>query len=302
MKIQEILEKVGKDVMSDETKSAITEAFNSTVESIVKERVDLEIKNVVENINDDHSKKLQTLLETIDKEHTEKLESFYNQITENNTNKLKEVIKKYEGMLSESANEFKDKLISEVSNYIDLCIEKAIPKETFEKAVHNMLANETLDKLRNVLVVNDEVVTKQVTEAVHNAKTTVEDMRKELNEALKENMGLAQSLKQAKAAILLEKKTTGLPQKKRNYITRLLSDKSEGEIEENYQYVVEMFERDEDESTAEVTVKAKEGSVTKTVDTPKSVITEQVVDSATPVESPTGTSEYLNALKKFDRK
>ena len=74
MKINEILEKVGKDIMSDETKKAITDSFNSAVDALVTERAELAVKDAVQKIDEVHSEKLQKLLDTIDDVHTSKLE------------------------------------------------------------------------------------------------------------------------------------------------------------------------------------------------------------------------------------
>jgi len=303
MKINEILEKVGKDIMSDETKKAITDSFNSAVDALVTERVEIAVKNAVQKIDEVHSEKLQKLLDTIDDVHTSKLEDLVKKIDENHTNKLKAVVTKYETMLKEEADGFKETMVNEVSNFVDAYLEQAVPQKQIAEAVENLSAKNTIEKLRNVLAVDDEFVTKQVSSALTDAKNVVDSTKNELNEAMKENIRLSQEFKKASSALLLEKKTSGLPDKKRSYITRLLSDKTPAEIEENFQYVIEMFEREEKEKAEVITEEAKVASVSKTVDTPKSVITEEVTDSrnnATPVD--TGVPEYLSALKKFDKK
>ena len=302
MKINEILEKVGKDIMSDETKKAITDSFNSAVDALVTERAELAVKDAVQKIDEVHSEKLQKLLDTIDDVHTSKLEDLVKKIDENHTNKLKDVVTKYETMLKEEAEGFKETMVSEISNFIDTYLEQAVPQKQIAEAVENLSAKNTIEKLRNVLAVDDEFVTKQVSSALADAKNVVDSAKNELNEAMKENIRLSQELKKTGSALLLEKKTTGLPDKKRSYITRLLSDKTPEEIEENFQYVIEMFEREEKEKAEVITEDAKSASVSKTVDTPKSVITEEVTDSrnnTAPVDA--GVPEYLIALKKLDK-
>jgi len=302
MKINEILEKVSKELMTDETKASITEAFNGAVDTLVKERVEIELKEKIQQIDEDHSTKLQKLLDTIDEDHTKKLEDLVKRVDENHTNKLKTVIQKYETMLKEEAEGFKTKMIDEISNYMDLYLEKHVPQKQIDEAVTNIAAKKTIEKLRNMLAVDDDFVTKQISEAIANAKTEVDTLKTDLNETLKENITLAQELKKANSALLLEKKTTGLPDKKKAYVARLLSDKPVEEIEENFQYVVEMFERDEKEKAEVITEKVIKTSVSTIVDTPKSVITEEVTDSNNEVTQQGGVPEYLSAMKKQDRK
>jgi len=303
MKITEILEKIGKEVMSDEIKQAISESFNGAVEGLVKERVAIELKDQVLKIDEDHSAKLQTLLDTIDEDHTKKLEDLVKKIDENHANKLKTVVQKYETMLKEEAEGFKNKMVDEISNYLDLYLDKTVPQAQISEAVSNISAKKSIEKIRNMLAVDDDFVTKQISEAIADAKTSVDTLKGDLNETLKENITLAQELKKANSALLLEKKTAGLPDKKKAYAVRLLSDKPTEEIEENFQYVVEMFERDEKEKAEVITEKASKASVSTTVDTPKSVITEEVTDSSNEVSSqPASVSGYLSAMRKFDKK
>jgi len=302
MKINEILDKVGKDLMNDETKKAITESFNGAVESLVNERVEIVVKDAVQKIDADHSEKLQKLLDTIDEDHTKKLGDLVKRIDENHVGKLKNVVTKYEGMLKEEAEQFKETMVSEISNFMDAYIEQAVPQKQINEAVENISAKNTIEKLRNMLAVDDDFVTKHVSSAVSDAKIVVDDMKNELNEAMKENIRISQELKKASSALLLEKKTSGLPDKKRSYVTRLLSDKTPEEIDENFQYVVEMFERDEKEKAEVITEKAKNDSVSNTVDTPKSMITEEVTDSSNVTAPVQGVPEYLSALKKLDGK
>ena len=74
MNIKSLLEKIDKNVISEETATAIAEAFEVAVNEKVDSRVKLEVENATSKIDEDHAEKLKKLLEAIDTDHTSKLE------------------------------------------------------------------------------------------------------------------------------------------------------------------------------------------------------------------------------------
>jgi len=300
-KFKNILDQVNKDILNDETKKAITEAFQLAVDEAAVERAKLEVQNSLQKIDEDHGNKLTKILAKIDEDHTEKLNSVVIAINENHGEKLKNIVKHYETLLKEEALKFKDQMVSEVSNFMELYIDKTIPKDQIAEAANNIKYKKQLDKVKQLLVVDDEYVTESVAKAVGNGKQIIEDLRKQVNEALKDNIKLNQDLKKSNAALILEKKTVGLSDNKKNYVVRLLSDKTSQEIESNFNYVVEMFERDETDERIKESAEIKPKS--NNADTPKSVITEEVVDSSnTKSDEEVGVSGYLAEMSKFDNK
>ena len=90
-----------------------------------------------------------------------------------------------------------------------------------------------------------------------------------------------------------------LPDKKRAYVSKLLAEKSADEIEQNFQYVVEMFERDETEQAEVITEQAVEETISRTIDTPKSSENAEAVSEQTESKPVNG---YLTELKRLDHK
>jgi len=75
-----------------------------------------------------------------------------------------------------------------------------------------------------------------------------------------------------------------------------LSDKTPEYIEENFNYVVEMFEREDKEASTKLVEEAKEKAFTKDARVPKAVVTESsTVESSAPVNG------YLSALQGIDK-
>ena len=125
-----ILSKVDSSVINEETAKEITEAFESAVQEKATARVQLELESALSKQDEDHATKLQKLLEAIDTDHTEKLQKVVSAITENHTEKLKNLVSFYRKALNEKAESFSNKIVGEISNYLDIYLEK------FEQSSH----------------------------------------------------------------------------------------------------------------------------------------------------------------------
>jgi hypothetical protein len=298
-KFAEILKQVDESVINEETAKAITEAFDSAVEEKVNARVTLELEGALSKQDENHANKLKTLLEAIDTDHTGKLQQVVNALTENHTDKLKNVISFYRKAINEKAEKFSGKIVSEISNYLDLYLDKNVPNLQLEEAVQNTYARKQLDKIRELVGIDPDYINESVKSVVSKGKSKIDDLNEKLNEAYKENHMLAEKLKLNETAVLLEKKTKGLPSAKKEYIFNLLNDKDSSYIEENFNYVVEMFERSEEEKSSDLVQEAKKKALSGDVKPyAQSVIKESKTvsfenDEFNPV------SNYLNELSRF---
>jgi hypothetical protein len=298
-KFAEILKQVDESVINEETAKAITEAFDSAVEEKVNARVTLELEGALSKQDENHANKLKTLLEAIDTDHTGKLQQVVNALTENHTDKLKNVISFYRKAINEKAEKFSGKIVSEISNYLDLYLDKNVPNLQLEEAVQNTYARKQLDKIRELVGIDPDYINESVKSVVSKGKSKIDDLNEKLNEAYKENHMLAEKLKLNETAVLLEKKTKGLPSAKKEYIFNLLNDKDSSYIEENFNYVVEMFERSEEEKSSDLVQEAKKKALSGDVKPyAQSVIKEsKTVSSENDEFNP--VSNYLNELSRF---
>jgi hypothetical protein len=298
-KFAEILKQVDESVINEETAKAITEAFDNAVEEKVNARVTLELESALSKQDENHANKLKTLLEAIDTDHTGKLQQVVNALTENHTDKLKNVISFYRKAINEKAEKFSGKIVSEISNYLDLYLDKNVPNLQLEEAVQNTYARKQLDKIRELVGIDPDYINESVKSVVSKGKSKIDDLNEKLNEAYKENHVLAEKLKLNETAVLLEKKTKGLPSAKKEYILNLLNDKDSSYIEENFNYVVEMFERSEEEKSSDLVQEAKKKALSGDVKPyAQSVIKEsKTVSSETDEFNP--VSNYLNELSRF---
>ena len=316
--IKNILNEQFKDLISEETLNTIEEAFQQAVDEKSKEKIQLESENlqqkldesytaklelVIEKIDADHTAKLKKLVEAIDTDHAVKLQKLVKGIDKKHTEMLQQVVEKYEGQMLEEAKGFQERLVEEVSNYLDLYIEKSVPTEQITEAVNNIKAVKQLAQIRQIVGISEEFVDSEVKEALVDGKKTIDSLRAELNEALKENAQLGLRANKAESSIILEKKTADMPSAKKQFVTKLLGNKAPQYIEENFQYVVEMFEKETQEEVDEIKESVK-NQFTKAPQVDRPQIIEEKQEFNNEIEragSGDQVNGYLNEMKKLNR-
>jgi len=215
---------------------------------------------------------------------------------------LQQVVEKYETELQESAFSFQDSLTEEISNYLDLYIDKALPKDQISEAVQNIKAANQLAEIRQIVGISEEFIDSEVKEALVDGKNTIDSLRGELNEALKQNAELHQRANKAESSIILEKSTADMPSAKRQFVTKLLKNKAPQYIEENLPYVVAMFERESQEEVDEIKESVKQ-QFTKTPQVDRQIIEEskEINYEMERSESSDSVAGYLNEMKNLSR-
>jgi len=314
MDFKSILKEQFKDLITEETLTAVHEAFEAAVNEKAEQRAELaveaattkidedhaaKLESLIESIDADHTAKLQKLVETIDFDHAQKLKAVLTKIDEDHTGKLEAVVEKYETTLKEEAESFRTRLVDEISNYMDLYLEKVVPTTQVNEAVENIRSRKILDEVRKLVGINEEFVNSEIKEALIDGKTTIDSLKKELNEALEANTSLNSKLNSVEAKLLLEEKTKDMPQSTKAYVSKLLKGKSPEYIEENYQYVVEMFEKETSEQVEDAKERVAK-RIVEAVDRPEATETQEEVISTPIVESKSPVGGYLNEMKKLD--
>ena len=104
-----------------------------------------------------------------------------------------------------------------------------------------------MSNLRNVLAVDTALMQESVKDAVVDGRSQIEALSQKIEELEKENAEIKESYTATKTALVLESKTSNLSEQKKQYIKRVLSDKSPEFIEENFDYTLRLFEKKERE-------------------------------------------------------
>lgn len=283
MKVENILPAEATQILTEESLQVIESAFSKklqlTVEAALTEQDDL------------YAKKLEQLITAIDKDHTAKLKRVVEAVDKNNANKLVKVVKKYERELTAEAKQFKLTLTESISNYLEEFLEEAIPSEAIAEATKNRTAREVLSNLRKVLAIDSALMSESVQGAVVDGKNQIDALTNQVKELTKENTLVKESYFKTKASLLIETKTAGLSDKKREYIRRVLSDKSPKFIEENFDYTLRLFDKKERENT---NILREEAFNTRSVKADAPVIRESTKQKQTISENP-----YLSEMQRY---
>lgn len=291
--ITKLLKEATQGILTDETLGQIQEAFDSAV----NERVKIHVEKALTEQDAEYTEKAQQLLEAIDTDHSNKLQKVVEALDANNYQKLRVVINKYKSIIGEQANQFKSDLIGKISDYIDVFIESKIPKQSIAEAVKNKKARIILNNLRESLAIDSALMNESLREALIDGKSQITETRKAAEAAKLEASNLRQTLDKAKAALILEQKTSKLNQKKKEYAQRVFEGKSPKFIMENIDYTLSLFDKKEEERLQ--TLK-EEAFTHRQIKQDRVVIEEDTTEEFETIEENfSNVSNYLNELSKY---
>ena len=280
-----------KKLLPDETTKILTEESLNAIESAFNDKVKITVDVALTEQDDLYAAKLEQLITAIDKDHTSKLNRVIEAVDRNNARKLKAVIKKYDSSLTTEAKTFKTNLIDSISSYLEEFVEESIPTEAINEATKNRTAREVLKNLRKVLAVDSALMSESVQDAVVDGKQQIDTLTKQVADLRKENTVVKEGYRKVKASLLLETKSANLSEKKREYINRVLGDKSPAFIEENFDYTLRLFEKKEKEH---IDIIKEEAFSNRRVKADAPIIQESVQRAPKKQDNP-----YLNELKRY---
>jgi len=279
---------MNNELLPKELQEVLTEESVNAIETAIKDKVELSVEAALTNQDELYAEKLEELVSAIDKDHTGKLKRVVEAVDTSNATKLIKVVKRYENEINNSAAQFKETLVESISDYIEEYIDEAVPVQAIEEATKNRTAAEVLSNLRNVLTVDSTLMKESVKGAVMEGKNTIDDLTARLNEVEKENNLLKEAYNTTQADLFLEKKTSGLQDKKKEYLRKVLGDKSPTFIKENFDYTARLFDKKEQERIDVIKEEAFTNRKVK-ADAPK-VIEEQIAPATNP---------YLSELQRM---
>ena len=274
--------------LPEQAEQVMTEESVEAIETAIEEKIQLSVEAALTNQDELYADKLQELVSAIDKDHTSKLNRVVEAVDVNNANKLIQVVKKYENELTGSASQFKTTLVESISNYLEEYIEESVPTEAIEEATQNSTAREVLFNLRKVLAVDSSLMSESVKEAVVDGKTQIDELTAKVNKVEKENTLLKEAYNKQSATLILENKTSAMTGKKKEYLFKILSDKSPKFIKENFDYTAKLFDRKEKERISVIKEEAYTKRKVKT-DAPVQKISEKKKELHNP---------YLDELRR----
>jgi uncharacterized protein YigA (DUF484 family) len=296
--ITEKLKELTKDVLNEESLKEITTAFETAVDA----KASLQVESALVQQDTDHAEKVQNLLEAIDADHTQKLEKLVEAIDGNHVDKLKNVISRYESVVSEEAGKFKGEMVNNVSKYLDLYLENLVPANSIKKAAHNKRADQLLEQLRSHLGIDLALAQDSIKTAIVDGKRQITEATDHADGLNSQNVKLRKELNRIKANLILEQRTTGMAEAKRKYLFKVLGDKTSKFITENFEYTLQLFDKNEDAAVEIIREEATKAA--RPVDTPVDV-EEEIIEESAPSDNPDDWQDapwrttYMDELKKF---
>lgn len=303
--IKQQLEKVASDVLTEETLESIEQSFNEAVQSKADELAQLRIEKALIEQDEEHSIKLEKLLEAIDADHTTKLEKVVEALDSTHAEKLRTVVEKFRTEIDQDAKVFKESLIDNISNYLDLYVEKMIPEQDIKQAVQNKHAVSILESLRKSLSIDKVMANESVREAVIDGKRQIDEAASRLEKLEQENKILKESTQNTQAELVLEKLSEGLPSSKRRHIYKVLRGKTAEFINENFQYTLDMFEKSEQDKLVELKEQATVGKklsdrpVSKSEEVVKESVESQIEQTEPGLQDSNLFNNYMGELNRW---
>jgi hypothetical protein len=289
--ISELLKAATKDILTEDVLKEIESAYEASVDA----KVQLHVEKALNEQDEDYAKKLETLLEAIDADHVAKLKKVVEALDADRARKLKQIVQKYETALTTEATNFKNQMVDQVSNYLELYLEEKLPVTDLQEAVNNKRAASVLNEMRNMLSVDMALAQESIRDAVVDGKNKIDEAAKQLEAANKRVATLTEQLNVVNASLILEKKISSLDEDKKKYMKKMLGSKSAKFIAENFDYTLGLYEKSEEERLNNLVTEAREETVTSAVDRP--VIEESVETSEAGEDK--AFNLYLNELHKY---
>ena len=283
--ITTLLKEATKDLLSDETLKAISEAVEKKAEAKIQLTVEAalvkqdeeyasKLEQVLEAIDADHTEKLDKIVSRIDESHAAKFKHALRVIDESHSKKLLHIVKLYERALGLEASNFKNALVEQLSNYIDLYIDKVIPAQQIAEATENTRSKKIVSEIKRLVAVSDDFVNENIKDALIDGKRQIDEANEQVKKLEKQLQLVTEKTNNTEKQLFLERKLTNFPKAKKDYMVRVLGEKKIEDIKENFNYVAEMYDKKEEDEVQ--VLKESVQPVTKGVDrtAPKEVLSE----------------------------
>lgn len=287
--ITDTLKTATKDILTEDVLKQIEASFNDAVQ----EKAKLHVEKALLEQDEDYAKKLETLIEAIDADHTNKLNKLVEAIDADRAAKLKAVVEKYETALTEEASNFKNEIVNEVSKYLELYLDEKLPVTEVKDAVKNKRALTVLEDVRKMLAVDSALSQATIRDAVVDGKNRIDEAAKQLEASNSAVKKLTEELAKVKADLVLEKKLSSLDKTTQNYVRKMLADKSEQFINENFDYTVKMFDKTEEKRLDNLKSEAITETEATEVDRPV------IEESSKPTDADPVFGTYMSELGKY---
>lgn len=236
--LKSIFESVDKEILSEDTFKAISSLIEEKINTKVQERLDLEVESAIKTQYEKFKVVSEKAITAIDEDHTSKIKMVVGALMEDNNQKLLAVHNGYKKLIKETAVKHRDSLVESVDEFLDMYVEKHLPKEEIEQAAKNKYAMKAIEEARKVLGIDESYIKENIKEALVDGK-------RQMDKLVQENAELKKAKMISESERILAEKTSNLPNNVARFVRTRLEGKSAEFINENFEYVIDMFDRQE---------------------------------------------------------
>lgn len=260
-RIKKILQEAKIEGLTEESANVIATAFETELNKKADELAKLQVESALKAQDADYTAKCETLMEKIDADRANKLLIVKNKLEESYKAKLQKVIDRHEQVLHKEAVSHKNEFLEKIDSYLDVFLNDAIPHEQLKEAVANIRYKKIVEQFKDVLTVNEATVNESIKSAILDGKSQIESLQEQVDTLTKEKQALLRESQIAQSKGLIAEMTKTLPKEKAEFVTRTLSDKTPDYIKENFNYVVKLFDKDEQKTREKLAESAKQEKV-----------------------------------------
>lgn len=256
--IADLLPEAIVNAMSEESLSVLKEEFERLVEAKVAERISIATAAAEASLDEEVNKKCIDLVEKIEEAHKIGLEKVYNHLNEKHESQLNAVRNYYKTQIGREALKFKNVLIESVSRYIDAHVDKFIPYKDVKAAMKNDTAMKVLESFKSILNVNEATTNKAIRSAVLEGHDMLKNAQNKTAALQNKNAKLQKQLDEMAESYAFERNISQLDEDTQNFVIRLAKKGGVGYVNENMDYICNLYERKLDQDRKALAAKEME--------------------------------------------
>ena len=301
MKVLNIIKEATKDLLNEDTFKTIEEGVKAEFEKAVNEKAEIAVKLALEKQDDEHAAALTSLVEKLDIDRAAKFQLALETMETDHIDKLLALKESYNKIITKQSVGLRNELREQISKYLDIRLEKFIPTKQIQEAAKEKFARTILGEARKLFSINDIRHNKVVMEAVQDGVSRITQLETQLAAANSKAKVLQERAEKASAQIVLAEKIDSLPESKVAYLKNFFKGKSATYINENFDYVLNLYDKEETERRQKISEETKDLRRRSNVDR---LVVEKKSDDAefgSPAkEQPSMVMSYISDLKKTD--
>lgn len=222
-------------------KKLLSEEQIALVKAEFDKQVEIAVESALHAYEDDAIKEIEKTLNMQSEMHIQKLIQLKEKAIKSQKILKENLSKKYTDLILKDADKYKTKLANTIEEFITENFNKVVPYKLVAEAAKNKTASIVLTSLREQLAVDTAFSKKAISAPVIDLNNKLGNTIKLIKHLKEENNKLANEAKQNKSKLIIEQHISSLPSNAANHMRRMLQGKDEQYINENFQYILDLY-------------------------------------------------------------